>query len=185
MTPVLLWAILLLALAIGIIFLEMFIPSGGLLGFVSAAIAVSAVALVFWQEGLVRGVIFLVFASFILPLAVAAAIKVWPHTAIGRKVLNLPPGEEAAIAAAPNYSALQQLLGQRGVSKTKMLPSGSISLGGGKTFDAVSQSGPIMAGQPIEVVKVDGTRILVREISSEEVLPADEETREIEDPFAT
>ena len=42
-----------------------------------------------------------------------------------------------------------------------------------------------MAGQPIEVVKVDGTRILVRGISSEEVLPADEETREIEDPFAT
>lgn len=183
MTPALLWAIVLLALAIGIIFLEMFIPSGGLLGFLAAAVSIFAIGLVFWQDGMVRGVIFLLFAALALPAAVAGAVKIWPHTAIGRKVLNLPPGEAATIASPPNYGYLRQLIGRRGIAKTKMLPSGAISLGG-KTFDAVSQSGPIKAGQPIEVVKVDGTRIMVRELSTEEVLPADPETQEVEDPFA-
>jgi len=188
MTP-LLWALLLLLITVAIIFVEMFVPSGGLLGILSGVTAVSAVLIVFIYEGVGRGLLFLLFSAIILPVVVAAAIKHWPNTPIGRRILNLPPGEEDAITGSPDYEPLQQLVGQTGLARSKMIPSGSISLSG-ENYDAVSQSGAIEAGQPVRVVAVDGTRILVRAIDPNQAAEsqsasgkADPSQQIVEDPF--
>jgi membrane-bound ClpP family serine protease len=61
-----------------------------------------------------------------------------------------------------------ELVGQRGMSISKMIPSGSVTIAG-QHYDAISQSGAISEGQAIKVVAVDGTRILVRELEPDEL----------------
>ena len=54
MSP-LLWAILILVLAIVLLVLEMFIPSAGLLSFLSATALIASVVMVFVYQGLQWG----------------------------------------------------------------------------------------------------------------------------------
>lgn len=160
MTP-LLWAIALLALAIVIIVLEMFVPSGGVLAVCAAVSALAAVIIVFLYEGPVPGAIFLVISCVLLGITAAGVIRWWPHTALGRRMLNLPPGEELAVASPPNYDPLKELIGMYGMTVSKMVPGGVITIDG-KSYDAISQAAAIDEGCQVRVVAVDGTRIMVR-----------------------
>ena len=140
-----------------------------------------AVVIVFWYEGPAWGLAFLLATACVMPAAVFAALRLWPYTPIGRRILNLPPGEAEAIAGGPDYREKQVLVGQQGLAKSKMLPSGSVLIGG-QHYDAVSESGPIAAGEPVEVVRVDGNRMLVRQrLATETSLT---ESGDFEDPFA-
>lgn len=185
MTP-LLWALLLLIVTLSIIFLEMFLPSGGVLAAVAGICAISAVGIVFYYEGVGKGLLFLSLSIVVLPLAVAGALKYWPHTPIGRRIMNIRPGDNPDVGS-PDYDHLQDLIGRTGLAVSKMVPSGTISLDG-KRFDAVSQAGVIDEGQPVRVVTVDGTRIMVRKIDgvAEETGTASEDPgdRIVEDPFS-
>lgn len=185
MTP-LLWALLLLIATLGIIFLEMFLPSGGILASLAGICAVVAVGIVFYYEGVGKGLLFLAMSIVVLPLAVAGALKYWPYTPIGRRIMNIRPGENAEVGS-PDYNHLQDLIGQTGLAVSKMVPSGTISLAG-ESYDAVSQAGVIDEGQPVRVVTVDGTRIMVRKIDGDLKEPEssneDPGNKIVEDPFS-
>ena len=68
-----------------------------------------------------------------------------------------------------------------------MVPSGTISLGGAN-YDAVSQAGVIDEGHPVQVVTVDGTRIMVRKLDGDLGQPTatneDPGSKIVEDPFS-
>lgn len=191
MTP-LLWAIALIALAMVIIVLEMFVPSGGVLAVCAGLAAITAVVMVFLYEGVLTGAIFLGVSGVLLGMTAAGVIKWWPHTALGRRMLNLPPGEELAIASPPNYEPRKDLIGMYGMTTSKMVPSGVITIDG-KSYDAISQAGAIDEGCQVRVVTVDGTRIMVRKEDAVVVSPSDapsnssaktdDESRGIPNPF--
>lgn len=183
--PPAVWAILLLVIAIGIVALEMFIPSGGLLGIMAAAAMVSSIFVVFKYYGLVWGTVYLVFNAFLTPFVIVSALKWWPHTPIGRKMLNLPPGQAGEITSTPSYDEYKELIGKRGVARSKMLPSGTVQLGEVR-YDAVGQGVAIDPGQAVEVVAVEGNRIIVRPVmDGDEVTtePKDSLDQVIADPF--
>ena len=58
-------------------------------------------------------------------------------------------------------------MGRVGIAKSKMLPSGSISIDG-RLIDAVSNGAAIAAGQAVVVIEVRGNRVVVREADAEE-----------------
>jgi membrane-bound serine protease (ClpP class) len=180
------WALLLLAIAIGIVALELFIPSGGLLGILAAASMVASIVVVFKYYGLMWGTLYLVFNAFLTPFVIVSALKWWPHTPIGRKMLNLPPGEAGEITSTPSYDAYKELMGQRGIAESKMLPSGTVQIGEVR-YDAVGQGVAIDPGQHVEVVAVEGNRIIVRPVidggQGPPVKPQDAMDRVIADPF--
>ncbi len=158
MTPIM-WALIMLALAIGVIVLEMVVPSGGLLGVLAVALAVASIFIVFRYQGFFAGSIYVLVVMSILPIAIATAIRYWPYTTMGKRMLNLPPiGEDMA---PTKYDSLQEFVGQMGIAESKMIPSGTITFAG-NTYDAISDSGAILPGTPVEIVAVDGTRIVVR-----------------------
>ena len=71
----LLWVVALLVLGLGVMVLEVFVPSGGILGFVSIAALVAAVATAFLEQGPTAG---------IASLAVVLAGPVlWPQGVAG------------------------------------------------------------------------------------------------------
>ena len=162
MTP-LIWAVLLLLVSLVLLILEMFVPSGGTLGILAAASAIFSITLVFWHEGAMLGTLFLAFVVMMLPILGTAFVRWWPKTPIGRRILNIAPLDEQT-GIGDRFDWRDELIGQRGVARTKMLPSGSIEVGG-KVLDAVSNGVPVDAGEGVEVVAVRSNALVVRPLA--------------------
>jgi len=159
------WAVLLLLLGLGLAVLEIFFPSAGILGFLSACAILAAIVMGF-QRGSTAGFVVLVVAVLGLPTVVVLGLKWWPKTAIGRKVLLMVPRSEDVLPEDPQIERLKRLIGQVGQAKCKMLPSGAIVLDG-RTVDAVSEGMPIEAGQRVRVIEVRANRVVVRPLDEE------------------
>jgi membrane-bound ClpP family serine protease len=160
------WAILLLVLGTGLAVLEVFFPSAGILGFLSASAVVAAVAVGFNHSPL-AGALTLLAAAIGLPITVILAFQYWPKTAMGRRVLLGAPKSEDVLPDEPNKDWLQGLIGHRGRAKSKLLLSGVITIDG-RTVDAVSESMPVEVGQTVQVVQVRGHSLVVRLVADEE-----------------
>lgn len=159
--PDLLWPIVLLCIALGVLCLELFIPSGGMLSVISGLFYLGAIAVSFVNGGPVVGGIFTAVTGTLLPLLLILLVRWWPKTAIGRRVLiNPPPAEELV---PEEVQALRELIGQRGRALTPMLPSGAIRLDR-QTIDAVSEGMSIDAGTCVEVIAAKGNHLVVRPI---------------------
>ena len=156
------WAVLLLTLALALLFLELFVPSGGLLGHLSGAGIVASIVIVF-RESATLGTLYLIGLAVLLPLILVTMVRYWPHTAIGRMMLNIPPpGSDTT--ASEVHNPLEDLVGKIGQAKSKMLPSGAIIIDG-RNYDAFSRGFAIEVGDTVEVVRVEGNRIMVRPVT--------------------
>jgi membrane-bound ClpP family serine protease len=192
----LLWAILLLLLGISCLVLEMFIPSGGLLGVLAALSIIGAIALAF-MTGPIQGIVMTMFVTLLIPIMLAVAVKLWPETPLGRLILlRRPQGADEVLPQTEAYRTINALIGKRGVAKSMMLPSGVV-LVEGKNYDAVSNGLPIEPGQKVRVIGIDTQRLVVRvdEEPFKEPVPSIEQASGetpltesplpgIEDPFA-
>ena len=154
------WAILLMLLGCGLVVLEVFIPSGGLLGFFSAVSIIASIVMAF-RHDTTMGLGFIVLTLLAVPATLAVAFKVWPHTPMGKAFL----GVLKSSAERSPVETRRELVGKLGIAKSKMLPSGAVKIDG-QYLDAVTQGGAIDKGQAVVVVEVQGNRVVVR--------PADE-----------
>jgi membrane-bound ClpP family serine protease len=160
------WAAMLLALGLGLAVLEVFFPSAGVLGFLSAAAMLGAILMGF-QQGMGTGVGILAVVVIGVPIIVIVAFKVWPHTSMGKQVLlQAPSAEDVLPGDADDRRRLKGLIGQIGRARCKMLPGGVVDIDG-RSVDAVSEGVAIEAGRAVRVMKVQGTRVVVRPIEDE------------------
>ena len=163
------WSTILMLLAIGLVAMELFIPSGGVLGFLAACSVVAAIFLAFNNyENHWVGLGFVALAVVGTPILIAVAVKYWPETSIGKAVLPDVVSGDEVLPDNEQLRLLRSLEGQVGLTKSKMLPSGGVRIDG-RTVDAVSEGMPIEKGQLVRVVKVSGTRVVVRPLDPEEV----------------
>ncbi len=167
------WAIVLVALGLATIVIELFVPSAGLLGIVSAILLLSGIVSAFLHS-MEAGAATLILLVLLLPVLFVALVKVWPSTPIGRRILLRRMREEEVILKGEHYDGLKQLIGETGTAKTKMLPSGIVSIQG-KTYDAVSDGFAIEPGQAIKVTAVRTNRIFVQPYD-----PADDQPTKFE-----
>ncbi len=155
------WAFLLLLLGLIFLVLEFFIPSGGALA-VLCALSLLAAIVVGFMAGPWTGLSIMVLEGVIVPAALAAAVKWWPETPIGRMILiPRPQSPDEVLPETENYR-LQNLVGKRGTARGTMLPSGLVVIDG-KTYDAVSEGKPIEAGETVLVVAISTQRLVVRQ----------------------
>ena len=160
------WAVLTMAFGLLLIVVEMFVPSGGVIGFISFAAVVTSIVMAF-QHSEYTGLGFMAVAVLGTPLLLALAFKWWPKTPLGRRLLlDLPNGDDA-IPADDLRKQIKQLVGRVGTAKALMLPGGPVVVDG-RTYDAVSEGMAIQPGDAVKVIEVRGTRIVVRP-SSESV----------------
>jgi len=175
----LVWSALLLLLGLTLVMVEVFVPSGGVLGLMSVGSLVASIALAFYHKGVEVGLIFLIVASVLVPTALVLAFRYWPHTPMGRRLLLKVPRGEDLLPDTPRRRRLRELVGSLGVAKTLMLPSGAVVIDG-RTIDALSEGMPIEAGQQIRVVEVRGSRVVVCPADDGEALSDDVLSRPIE-----
>lgn len=159
------WAVILLAIGLSLAILEVFFPSGGLLGFLSAATIVAAVVMAF-RQGSVVGLAVLSSTLVAVPLVVAVALKFWPETSMGRRMLLKPPESDQILPDLPRQRQMKALIGRVGHAKSMMLPSGAVVVDG-HTIDALSEGVPIEIGRRVRVIEVRGNRVVVRPVDDE------------------
>jgi len=157
----LLWVLTLLLLGLGVMVLEVFVPSGGILGFVSIAALIAAVATAFLEQGATAGMAALAVVVLAVPAVLAVAFRWFPETPLGRRVL--PPAPEAAdvLPDLERRRHMRDLVGHPGKTVSELLPWGRVEIDG-EMVEAMSEGGPIEAGVAIEAVGVQGTAVVVR-----------------------
>lgn len=158
---VLLWVAALLLVGLGMMVLEVFLPAGGVLGFLSLMAIVAAIVLAFMEQGAAFGMAVLAVAFAAVPTALALAFRWFPDTPLGRRVLPPPPAAEDVVPAAERRRRLRELVGRHGRAASDLMPWGAVEIGG-ERLDAVSEGGPVPAGAEVEVAAVQGTALVVR-----------------------
>ncbi len=157
------WGIALLGVAILLLILEAFIPSGGVIAMVAGVCAVAGVVLMF-RVSMSWGLIGLLMVAVLGPIAFFAALNLLPQTPMGRALLGTPTEEEIEQKELAEHEAETEraaLKGRDAVAVTDLRPVGEIKIDG-KRFEASSQTGLIEAGATVRIVSVDGGRIRVR-----------------------
>lgn len=166
MTVYLTWAIVLLLGGLALFILEAFVPSGGALGTLSVIALLAGVGLAYYS-GPLEGTMLLLTSLVAAPFCIYLALKWWPNTPLGRRVLLNAPTSEEVLPDSPHLRTLRELVGKVGKAKSLMLPSGAIVIDG-RVIDAVSEGMAIEAGQLVKVVEVRANRVVVRPLDPEE-----------------
>ncbi|MFW6059759.1 MAG: hypothetical protein ACODAQ_06230 [Phycisphaeraceae bacterium] len=172
------WAVLLLGAALALFFIEVFVPSGGLIGTASAVCLVAGVVLLFRINTMI-GLIGATLAMIALPFAIGFAVKMFPNTPIAR-ALTLRSGktdeeEEAALAddtEEPNPTTAKRAtavpdgsptVGDQGKAVSALRPVGTCLING-KREQCLAVGGTIAPGTAVQVVAVDGMHIRVKAV---------------------
>jgi len=155
------WITTLVALGLALVILEVFVPSGGVLGFFSVLAIVAGVTMAFVEQGPAVGMSVLAATVMAVPIVLAVAFRIFPHTPLGRRVIAAPPGRGDVVPDAGRRAALNELVGRAGRAATDLLPWGAVHVDG-VAHEALSESGPIARDSRIEVVAVDAGGLVVR-----------------------
>lgn len=164
------YAVGLLVLFYLLIVVEFFLPSGGIVGLGAVAAALAAIMIAFSYSPTAGGSMLLLIAAS-TPVLFFLLMRVWPYTPVGRRILNRTPGMSEPPAperTTPRGTPLRELVGQVGVAKTNLLPSGVVVVDDQK-FHAVSLGMPIDAGTRVIVARIQGSRLQVRPAEPEDL----------------
>ncbi len=152
-------AIILLLAGIILIVAELFVP-GGILGLLGAGAIIGSLLMSGYDVGQMAfsiGIAFLIAiaASMILFRRVGLEKGIFRHI-----ILRESTATELGYVSAKNRL---DLIGLEGIALTPLRPSGTGEFNG-ERIDIVSEGGFIEKGKRIKVVKVEGVRVVVREI---------------------
>lgn len=161
----LIWGIGLIALAAFVLAAEVLIPSAGILAVTSAVFAIAGVVCLFRYDttwGLIGSLAVMVAG----PMVGAFMLKIWPHTPIGRRLINGDETDEdrdrKRRAEEDQKASTLALVGLAGVAMTDLRPVGTAEIGG-KRMEVLAESGWIRAGTPVRVTVADGAAVKVRQ----------------------
>jgi len=169
MDPLIGWALVCFIVAIVLFFIEVFVPSGGLLGLASGVAAIAGVVMLF-QVDTTFGLIGAVVTVLAIPVLIAVAIKAWPSTPIARWLTlgdpetpdNDAEAESATDARLGRHEAAVQV-GDEGVAVYDLRPIGMCKFGA-ERIDCLASDGMIEQGDKVKVVSADGMQIKVRRV---------------------
>jgi membrane-bound serine protease (ClpP class) len=159
----------LLLVAAGVILLALellVVPGFGVVGLLGILAILASLVLTLTGPGAAPA--FIIAAATRVVLAVLAALiasfvllRFLPRLPVGRRLIL-----ERGLTAAQGYVSTPEgdagLLGKTGHTSSALRPAG-IAEFDGRRVDVVSEGEMVEAGQPIEVIRVDGNRIVVRQ----------------------
>ncbi|WP_413467438.1 NfeD family protein [Metabacillus niabensis] len=147
---------------LGVIFLiaELFVPGGilGILGFASVIVSLYVASGNFVHMTI----------SLLISFAVASAASILLVKVFGKRMnifkkLILRDSTNTESGYVSNVSR-RELVGAEGIALTTLRPSGTAVIND-ERLDVVTEGGYIIKGQKVKVIKVEGSRIVVRELN--------------------
>ncbi|MEM7626532.1 MAG: hypothetical protein AAF333_13130 [Planctomycetota bacterium] len=171
--PWLVWGIVLIAVAVALFFVEVFLPTGGVIGVASGVAAIAGVVMLFRFDSTL-GLLAAAACLAALPFLIGFALKIWPDTPFGRWVMlndaqeavNQHDGEPSSRRGA-GHAGAGVAVGDTGKTLTPLFPVGTCLIGG-ERCECLAKRGTIDAGAKIRVVVVDGSEVYVEEVGGEQ-----------------
>jgi membrane-bound ClpP family serine protease len=160
MSP-LVWSLLLVVVGLALVLLEVFVPSGGVLGLLAVLALGAGIVTAFVEQGAMVGMGVLAGTLAAVPAVLVLAFRWFPSTPLGRRVLPPPPSTDDVLPDVSLRQRLRGLVGRRGRAASELLPWGTVEIDG-EAFEAMSEGGPIAAGEPVEVVAAQSRALIVR-----------------------
>jgi membrane-bound serine protease (ClpP class) len=145
-------------LGIGVIVVEIFVPSFGLLTVLSAGMLLYSLYLVFTTISVNIGLVFVGVDIFVIPVVLVMAFN-----ALGASSWSLHKTLSRHDGVASQSPDLAAWVGQTGVAVTNLRPSGTVMIGDNR-LDAVTDGEYVDAGTPVKVTLVSGNRMVVEKI---------------------
>lgn len=163
------WTFGLFGLALLIVVLEVFLPSGGILGAVAFISAMAGVVFAFRGGGELAGLAALGVVMLSTPTIVWVLVKVFPSTPIGSRIILSDNLSEEELAQrerdrAAQASALTGLIGAHGMAVTVLRPGGTVRIDG-EDIEAFAETGMIEPETEVVVARVVGRQIRVRPVT--------------------
>ena len=169
----LLFGFILLGIAVFFLALELFVPSGGLIGMLAGVAAIASVVC-FFRYDATWG--FVSLGSYIIlgPIVAVFAFRVWLNSPLAKRMIlggadeadsdpDTPSAMSPEHARQERLAQLRQLIGAQGVTITSLRPVGTVRING-QRIDAMAESGVIDSGTPIVVTDVYDNQIKVRAV---------------------
>lgn len=135
---------------------EIFLP-GGVLGFFGALTLIGAVITGYITFGPLTGTYIALLIILLVGLSIAAWLKFFPRTGLGRQMTLATDGKDFK-AANRKY---RELLNKEGVTLTELRPAGLARIEHTQ-YDVVTEGTLVDKNRPVRVIKVEGNRIVVR-----------------------
>ena len=154
------------------ILVETVVPAFGMIAALGGGGSIiAAIAMTYAQRGPLDGTIVLFSAMLIVPLALYAAFRLFPASPIGKLLINR--SSQTADRGYTSYTEQNyaDLMGAEGVTATDLRPVG-VAIINGKKYNVVSASEYMDKAARVRVIRVEGSRIVVRGV----VEPAVDET---------
>ncbi|RMH12231.1 MAG: hypothetical protein D6695_07245 [Planctomycetota bacterium] len=158
----------LLAVALLLVVVEAFLPSGGVIGAV-AVIAAAAGIVALFNVSVGWGVTGLLVSLVLGPVSFFYAVSMLPSTPFGRRLIGEPSEEEIAARREKELRLLEEyhaLVGAQGVAVTDLKPVGAVRING-KRYDVLAEGGLIDAGTKVRVTSAEPNLIKVRAVRSQ------------------
>lgn len=97
--------------------------------------------------------------------AVALVVRYLPHIPVLNRLMLRTPDEAGSEGGPdqPMFAELQGLLGAIGVAATPLRPAGKSQFGD-RFVDVVAEGGYVMPGTRMQVIEVEGNRVVVKEV---------------------
>lgn len=148
----------LVLMAVGMITLaaELLLPTFGVLGVIGIICVLGSIATCFWINQYL-GVALLVGLAIASPFIFSWAMRLWPRTLFGRRMILL---HAESAPAKPLYS-----LGQIGTAMTQMRPTGECEFDNTR-LEAMSELGIIPAGSKVKIVSLGDSMPVVRKVET-------------------
>ena len=143
---------------LGVIVVEIFVPSFGLLTVLAAGMLLYSLYLVFTTISVNMGLVFIGVDIFVIPVVLVLAFK-----ALGASSWSLHKKLSRDDGVASQSPDLAGWVGQKGVAVTNLRPSGTVMIGDTR-LDAVTDGEYVDAGTPVMVILVSGNRMVVEKI---------------------
>ncbi|MEO0587609.1 MAG: hypothetical protein AAF078_08210 [Planctomycetota bacterium] len=157
----LLAALVLLGAAAALFVVEIFVPSGGILGIISGLCLIGGTICMFGVNT-VAGLVTSAIAVATVPVALYAAMRLMPHTPIGQW-LTLGHTLPDPAVTNPQHLNDQVAVGETGVALTDLRPVGSCRIGEHR-LECLAVGPAIERGQTVQVVAAEGFETRVRAI---------------------
>lgn len=157
-------AILALVVTLMLFVAEIFLPSGGLitvLALTCMAGSVWAAWMAWWATSPSLWWTYIASVIFLIPATLGFAIKFFPNTAWGKKIILEVPTLEEVSGFQEETEHLRSLIGKTGKTQTLLNPSGFV-LVDHERLHCESQGMIIEAQTEVEVIAVEGTRLVVK-----------------------
>lgn len=155
-------AIVLLFVGVAMLIAEFFIPSGGMIGVMSAICMITSIWAAYkaWW-GTSYFWIYVLSVMVIVPTAIFSVLRLLETTSLGNRVLLTGPAEHEVAPYQAEQARLRGMVGRFAKTVTQFNPGGMLVIEG-ERFHAFSEGLLIAAGETVEIADVRGNRLVVR-----------------------